>query len=264
MRFQVRAVLAVVLIGTLGIPANGQMVPTSEPRNAAGSPAGPSVLFAAAVEPAVAGKQSTTQPAQQAPSGQSGMGGIAGGVGAAPVYDQQKRPITAGGFVDSGPVVFEDVTKKAGLSGWVHKMGVPEKKFIVETNGSGVGLIDFDNDGWLDIYLVNGSTLAALDGKEAAPKAALFHNNHDGTFTDVAAKAGVTNDRWGYGVSVADYDNDGWPDIYVGNYGKNRLYHNNHDGTFTDMAEKAAWRWGTGRRVRRGAITTATGGWICM
>ena len=165
--------------------------------------------------------------------------GIASGVAAAPVYDAQKRPITAGGFVDKGTVVFQDITKAAGLSGWTHKMGVPEKKFIVETNGSGVGLIDYDNDGWLDIYLVNGSTLDALDGKEAPPHAALFHNNHDGTFTDVAAKAGVTNDRWGYGVSVADYDNDGWPDIYVWNYGKNRLYHNNHDGTFTDVAETA-------------------------
>jgi hypothetical protein len=177
--------------------------------------------------------------AQDAPKKQSNMGGIAGGIGAAPVYDEQKRPITAGGFVEKGPVVFEDITRKAGLSGWTHKMGVPEEKFIVETNGSGVGLIDYDNDGWLDIYLVNGSTFNALDGKETPPHAALFHNNHDGTFTDVAAQAGVTNDRWGYGVSIADYDNDGWPDIYVSNYGKNRLYHNNHDGTFTDVAEKA-------------------------
>jgi len=167
------------------------------------------------------------------------MGGIAGGLGAAPVYDELKRPITAGGFVDKGPVIFEDVTKAAGLSGWTHKMGVPEKNFILETNGSGVGLIDYDNDGWLDIYLVNGATFNSLDGKEEPPHAALFHNNHDGTFTDVAAKDGVTNDRWGYGVSVADYDNDGWPDIYVGNFGKNRLYHNNHDGTFTDVAETA-------------------------
>ncbi|MDE3188372.1 MAG: CRTAC1 family protein [Acidobacteriota bacterium] len=177
--------------------------------------------------------------AAQQPPAQQGMGGIASGVAAAPVYDEQKRPITAGGFVDKGPVIFEDITKKAGLSGWTHKMGTPAKQFIVETNGSGLGLIDYDNDGWLDIYLVNGSTFNALDGKEESPHAALFHNNHDGTFTDVAAKAGVTNDRWGYGVSVADYDNDGWPDIYVGNYGKNRLYHNNHDGTFTDVAEKA-------------------------
>jgi hypothetical protein len=177
--------------------------------------------------------------AQEPPKAQQGMGGIAGGRGAAPVYDEQRRPITAGGFVDKGTVVFQDITKAAGLSGWIHKMGVPEKKFIVETNGSGVALIDYDNSGWLSIYLVNGSTFDALDGKEEPPHAALFRNNHDGTFTDVAAQAGVTNDRWGYGVSVADYDNDGWPDIYVGNYGKNRLYHNNHDGTFTDVAEKA-------------------------
>ena len=167
------------------------------------------------------------------------MGGIASGVAAAPVYDAQKRPITAGGFVDSGPVVFEDAARQAGLSGWIHKMGTPQKKFIVETNGSGVCLIDYDNDGWLDIYLVNGSTFNALDGKEESPHAALFHNNHDGTFTNVADKAGVNNDRWGYGCSVADYDNDGWPDLYVGNFGKNRLFHNNHDGTFTDVAEKA-------------------------
>jgi hypothetical protein len=167
------------------------------------------------------------------------MGGIASGLQAAPVYDEQKRPITAGGFVSKGPVIFQDITKQAGLSGWIHKMGSLEKKFIVETNGSGVCLVDFDNDGWLDIYLVNGSTFNAIDGKEEPPHAALFHNNHDGTFTDVSKKAGVTNDLWGYGCSVADYDNDGWPDIYVGNYGKNRLYHNNHDGTFTDVAEKA-------------------------
>jgi hypothetical protein len=180
--------------------------------------------------------------APQPPKPQPAQGmssGIAGGIGAAPVYDEQKRPITAGGFVDSGPVVFQDIAKAAGLSGWTHKMGAPEKNFIVETNGSGVCLIDYDNDGWLDIYLVNGATFDSLDGKETPPHAALFHNNHDGTFTDVSAKAGVQNDRWGYGCSVADYNNDGWPDLYVGNYGKNRLYRNNHDGTFTDVAEQA-------------------------
>lgn len=183
----------------------------------------------------------------QQPTG--GGGGIAAGVAAAPVYDDQKRPITAGGFVSSGPIVFQDITRQAGLSGWSHKMGVPEKNYIVETNGSGVALLDYDNDGWIDIYLVNGSTFKALDGVEEPPHAALFHNNHDGTFTDVAQKAGVTNDRWGYGVSVADYDNDGWPDIYVDNFGKNRLYHNNHDGTFTDAAEKGGVQlgnWSTG------------------
>ena len=149
------------------------------------------------------------------------------------------QSITASGFLDSGPIVFEDIAKSAGLTGWKHVMGSADKRLIIDTNGSGVGLIDYDNDGWLDIYMVNGSTFAAMDGKETPPHAALFHNNHDGTFTDVAAKAGVTNDRWGFAVSIADYDNDGWPDIFVGNYGKNRLYRNNHDGTFSDVAEKA-------------------------
>ena len=142
-------------------------------------------------------------------------------------------------FVDAGPIVFQDVAKLAGLAGWNHTMGAADKALICDVNGSGVGLIDYDNDGWLDIYLVNGSNFNALDGKQEPPHAALFHNNHDGTFTDVAAKAGVTNDRWGFGVAIADYDNDGWPDIFVTNLGKNRLYHNNHDGTFTDVAEKA-------------------------
>jgi hypothetical protein len=179
----------------------------------------------------------------------SGVGGIASGAPAAPIYDSENRPFTAGGFVEKGPVIFEDVTKQAGLASWRHKMGVPEKNFVVETNGSGVCLIDFDNDGWLDIYLVNGATFNSLDGKEEPPHAALFRNNHDGTFTEVTQKAGVANDRWGYGCSVADYDNDGWPDLFVGNYGKNRLYHNNHDGTFTDVAEKAGVQlgnWSTG------------------
>jgi hypothetical protein len=156
-----------------------------------------------------------------------------------PILDAQHRPITAGGFVKTGPIVFDDISEKAGLTHWTHKMGTPTKSYLVETKGSGVGLIDYDHSGWLSIYLVNGSTVDALTGKTTPPHAALFRNNHDGTFTDVAAKAGVTNDRWGTGVAIADYDNDGWPDIYVSNVGKNRLYHNNHDGTFTDVAEKA-------------------------
>ena len=165
---------------------------------------------------------------------QAGMGG-----GTQSANGAAKLPITASGFVDSGPIIFADVTKTAGLASWNHVMGAADKGLIIDTNGSGVGLIDYDNDGWLDIYLVNGSTFNAMDGKETPPHAALFHNNRDGTFTDVAAQAGVTNDRWGFGVAIADYDNDGWPDIFVTNWGKNRLYHNNHDGTFTDVAEKA-------------------------
>ncbi len=167
----------------------------------------------------------------------------------ATVLDSQHRPMTAGGFVKSGPVVFEDVAAKAGLTTWHHLMGTPKKAYILESIGSGVALLDFDNDGWLDIYLVNGSTAEAASGKAPVPHAALFHNNHDGTFTDVSAKAGVANDRWGFGATVGDFDNDGWPDLYVTNFGKNRLYRNNHDGTFTDIAEKAGvalGNWSTG------------------
>ena len=174
--------------------------------------------------------------------------GVATGGAHPAVKDSLSRPITAGGFVDGATVVFSDITKQAGLEKFLHRSGTPEKKTILETIGSGVALIDYDNDGWLDIYLLNGSTIAALKGKEAAPRAMLFHNNHDGTFTDVTEKAGVANERWGFGVAVGDYDNDGWPDIYVANFGKNRLYHNNHDGTFTDVAEKAGVA--AGRLVR--------------
>jgi hypothetical protein len=203
--------------------------------------------LAAGLQAAFAPAQQAQQPATRQPSTQqrqkpqetNGMGGISSAGTFAPVYDAEKRPITAGGFVDKGPLIFEDATRAAGLDKWRHVMGTLRKKYILETDGSGVGLIDYDNDGWLDIYLVNGSTYDALSGKKTPPHAALFHNNHDGTFTDVAAKAGVTNDRWGFGVAIGDYDNDGWPDIFVANFGKNRLYHNNHNGTFTDVGEKA-------------------------
>jgi hypothetical protein len=177
------------------------------------------------------------------------MGGSTTGAPHAAVLDAEHRPITAGGFTKTGPILFQDIARQAGLTTWKHVMGTPEKHFIIETNGSGVGLLDYDKDGWLDIYLVNGSTYDAISGKTTPPKAALFHNNHDGTFTNVAEQAGVTNDRWGTGVAIADFDNDGWPDICVSNFGKNRLYHNNHDGTFTDVAEKAGvalGNWSTG------------------
>ena len=191
---------------------------------------------------------STTLDGQQ-PSSPGAQSSVSSGTAHPAVLDAEHRPITAGGFVDAGPVIFRDIAEKAGLATWKHVMGTPERKFIIETVGSGVGLLDYDNDGWLDIYLVNGSTYDAETGKTTPPRAALFHNNHDGTFTDVADKAGVTNDRWGFGVAIGDYDNDGWPDIYVTNFGKNRLYHNNHDGTFTDVAEKARvalGNWSTG------------------
>ena len=186
-----------------------------------------------------------TEPQKQQP----GAMGVSTGSPHPAVKDALSRPITAGGFVDGAPVVFADITKQAGLDKFHHRSGNPEKATVLETPGSGVALLDYDNDGWLDIYLLNGSTFAALQGKEPAPRAMLFHNNHDGTFTDATDKAGVSNERWGFGVAVGDYDNDGWPDLYVANYGKNRLYHNNHDGTFTDVAEKAGVTlggWSTG------------------
>src|SRR6201999_62029 len=114
---------------------------------------------------------------------------VSTGAAHAAVLDSEKRPITAGGFVEKGPIVFEDVAGRAGLTGWHHVMGTDEMRFILETVGSGVALLDYDNDGWLDIYLVNGSTYDAMAGKATPPHAALFHNNHDGTFTDVAEKA---------------------------------------------------------------------------
>jgi len=183
--------------------------------------------------------QQSQQPANQDKRQAPMASGVATGAAHAAVKDSKSRPITAGGFVDNAPAVFTDITKQAGLDKFRHRTGNPQKETILETMGSGVAVLDYDNDGWLDIYLLNGSTFAAMKGQEAPPRAMLLHNNHDGTFTDVTDKAGVANERWGFGVAIADYDNDGWPDIYVANYGKNRLYHNNHDGTFTDVAEKA-------------------------
>ena len=151
------------------------------------------------------------------------QGGAATGKPHSPVRDKQNRVITAGDLVDGAPVVFENLTVKSRLDSFLQQSGTPQKKFILETLGSGVAILDYDNDGWPDIYLLNGGSFDSVKGKTPAPPAALFHNNHDGTFTDVTAKAGVTNDRWGFGVAVGDCDNDGWPDLYVTNFGKNRL-----------------------------------------
>ncbi len=146
-------------------------------------------------------------------------------------------------------VTFTEITRQAGLESFRRVSGIPAKDYIQETMGGGCAFFDYDNDGWLDIYLVNGGTTDALLGKAAMPRAALFHNNHDGTFTDVTQRAGVANERWGQGVCAGDLDNDGWEDLYVTNFGKNRLYRNNHDGTFTDIAEQAGVAlggWSTG------------------
>jgi hypothetical protein len=133
---------------------------------------------------------------------------------------------------------FVDEAAKAGLSVPNTFGGVDTKKFIIETTGTGVAIFDYDNDGWPDIFVVNGTTLDPLPGKKP-PTNHLYHNNHDGTFTDVTEKAGLVHTGWGQGVCVGDYDNDGYEDLFVTYYGKNVLYHNNGDGTFTDVGEKA-------------------------
>ncbi|MDA1313811.1 MAG: CRTAC1 family protein [Acidobacteria bacterium] len=146
-------------------------------------------------------------------------------------------------------VRYEDVTAASGLGQFRHIAGEPLKPYLPETTGSGLALLDYDNDGWVDIYFVNSLTHAARKGKEKALPSALFRNNGDGTFSNVTAQAGVENNRWGTGVCAGDYDNDGWADLYVVNLGKSRLYRNNGDGSFTDIAPKAGVQvdlWATG------------------
>lgn len=145
---------------------------------------------------------------------------------------------TVGVTEPKAPVVFEDVTARTALGSFRNRSGAPEKNYIVETASAGVAIFDYDGDGRPDIYLLNGSTLDATRGKGRAPRAALYHNLGNWRFEDVTDKAGVSNERWGMGVAVGDYDNDGRPDIYVSNYGVSRLYHNSGDGRFTDVAER--------------------------
>src|SRR5580692_5816335 len=144
---------------------------------------------------------------------------------------------------------FTDVAEKAGITMQEIFGGIDTKKYIIETTGTGVAIFDYDNDGWPDIFLVNGTRLGTTPAGPA-PSNHLYRNNHDRTFTDVTAKAGLTATGWGQGVCVGDYDNDGWEDVYITYYGKNRLYHNDH-GVFSEVSEKAGVAgtgkaWGTG------------------
>jgi enediyne biosynthesis protein E4 len=151
----------------------------------------------------------------------------------------------------AGPVVFTDVTAAAGLLHARNVSGSPDdKQFLLEEMGCGAAFFDYDHDGWLDIFLVNGSSFdAAVAGRR--PTSYLFHNNRDGTFTDVTARAGLTRTGWGQACCVGDYDNDGFDDLFVSYWGHDVLYHNNGDGTFTDVSEAAGVagdgrRWGAG------------------
>jgi len=131
---------------------------------------------------------------------------------------------------------FVDVTAKAGIR-FVHNNGAFGKKFLPETIGPGVAFIDYDGDGWPDIFLVNGADWPGHVAKHSTPK--LYRNNHDGTFSDVTHKAGLDVEMYGIGVAVGDYDNDGYQDLFVTAYGQSRLFHNNGNGTFTDVTQRA-------------------------
>jgi len=134
---------------------------------------------------------------------------------------------------------FTDVADRAGLKEVVVYGGVDTKSYIIEVVGCGVAFLDYDNDGWLDLLVLNGTR---LEGAPAGTTNRLYKNNRDGTFTDVTQKAGLTRTGWASAVTVGDYDNDGFDDLFITHYGSNVLYHNNGDGTFTDVTEKAGLR----------------------
>ena len=165
---------------------------------------------------------------------------------------QQSAPAAKEAPAESGNlgVSFLNVARESGLNAKTIFGGEHKNKYLLETTGCGVAFYDYDNDGWLDIFLVNGTRLEGFPaGSE--PTSHLFRNNRDGTFTDVTTKAGVAHSGWGQGVCVGDYDNDGWDDLFVTYFGQNVMYHNNGDGTFTDVSQKAGvagkgTRWSTG------------------
>ena len=141
-------------------------------------------------------------------------------------------------MADSYPIHFEDVAASAGLTEPTIYGGTDR---VIATSwrqrDAEAAFIDYDNDGWIDIFLVNGTTLDAGDSPQHSNR--LLRNNRDGTFTDVTRQAGLTRYGWGQGVCVGDYDNDGYDDLFVTYWGQNVLYHNNGDGTFTDVTERS-------------------------
>ena len=148
-------------------------------------------------------------------------------------------------------VQFVNVAREAGLRQKTIFGSENKNKFLLETTGCGAAFFDYDNDGWLDIFLVNGTRFEAKYAKGAEPTNRLYKNNRDGTFTDVTAHAGLLRTGWGQGVCVGDYDNDGNDDLFVSYWGDCALYHNNGDGTFTDRAVKAGVSTNTGTKFQR-------------
>src|SRR5689334_13953714 len=147
-------------------------------------------------------------------------------------------------------VSFAEIAARAGLTTPITYGGIDKKKYIIETNGCGVAFLDYDNDGWIDILLLNGTRLERFPkGKE--PTVKLDHNNGNGTFTDVSAGSGLARTGWASAVTIGDYDNDGFDDLFITYWGQNMLYHNDGKGKFTDVTAKAGvvtkgTRWGSG------------------
>jgi hypothetical protein len=150
-----------------------------------------------------------------------------------PLFSDSKGGVAKEEF----PVRFDDVATKAGITQPTISGDIGHNTYILETNGCGAAFFDYDNDGWLDLFLVNGSRLDASKVTSASNR--LLHNNRDGTFTDVTKQAGLWRCGWGQSVCIGDYDNDGYDDLFVTYWGQNVLYHNNGDGTFSEVTEKA-------------------------
>jgi hypothetical protein len=147
-------------------------------------------------------------------------------------------------------VQFINVARESGLDAKTVFGGEHKNKYLLETTGCGIAFYDYDNDGWLDIFVVNGTRLEGFP-KGQEPICHLYKNNRDGTFTDVTLQAGLARTGWGQACCIGDYDNDGWDDLFVTYYGQNVLWHNNGDGTFTDVTAKAGLiqdrlRWNSG------------------
>ncbi len=160
---------------------------------------------------------------------------------------------TCAAAADPARPLFEEIpAPNASGIGWVHDNAASPEHYLPETMGPGCAFLDYDNDGWMDIYLVNSGPCDFFNPAKPI-RNALYKNNRDGTFTDVTAQAGVAGGTFGMGVAAADYDNDGFPDIFVTAYGRPILYHNNGNGTFTDVSEKA----GLGAKVFEGHWTTS-------
>lgn len=170
----------------------------------------------------------------------------------------QAQPPAAGAAATSAPIRFEDVAAKSGIHFVTLNSASPNKN-QVETMVAGVALLDYDGDGYLDIYLVNGAAIPSLKKESPAYWNRLYHNNHDGTFTDVTERAGLAGAGYGMGVAVGDYDNDGRPDIFLANVTGNQLFHNNGDGTFTDVTEKSGL---SGAKYKGKKMWSVGAGWF--